>query len=66
MISFMASDGKAAVSCNGTIKEIAADMYVVMEALYNDLLEKKGNECGYAFLHLLAINIEVIMKGGKE
>ena len=66
MISFMASDGKAAVSCNGTIKEIAADMFVVMKTLYDDLLEKRGNECGYAFLHLLAVNIEVIMKGGEE
>lgn len=66
MISFMASDGKAAVSCNGTIKEVAADMFVVMEALFNDLREKMGNECAYAFLHMLAVNIEVIMKGGEE
>lgn len=66
MLSFMASDGKAAVSCNGTIKEVAADMFVVIEALYNDLRGEMGSEYGYVFLHMLAANIEVILEGGEQ
>lgn len=66
MLSFMAADGKAAISCEGSIKEVAADMFVVIEALYNNLRREKGSEYGYVFLHMLAANIEVILEGGEQ
>lgn len=66
MLSFMASDGKAAISCKGSIKEVAADMFVVIEALYNNLRGEMGSEYGYMFLYMLAANIEVILEGGEQ
>ena len=65
MISFIAADGKAAMSCNGSIKEIASDMYAVTEALYEEM-RKRGDDYGYAFLHMMSANIMIILKGGDE
>ena len=65
MISFMTADGKAAISCNGCIKEIASDMFVVTEALYEEM-RKRGENYGYAFLHMMAVNVDVLLKGGDE
>ena len=65
MISFMSADGKAAISCNGSIMEIATDMYVVTKALYEEM-RKRGDNYGYAFLRMMAANIDVILKGGDE